>query len=67
MDSKKIREIMTKKPIIISKTATAARALKIMNNKKITSLVVIEKNSKKNKIKVLGLIHLHSILDIGIQ
>ena len=67
INNKKIKDIMTKSPITINLTATAAKALEIMNAKKITSLIVINKNLKKNSKKVVGLIHLHSILDVGIQ
>ena len=64
---KKIKDIMTKNPVTVNKTTTAAKALEIMNTRKITSLIVVDKNLKKNNKKVVGLIHLHSILDIGIQ
>jgi len=35
-----VKEIMTKKPVFIDRNVLAARALAIMNNKKITSLIV---------------------------
>ena len=41
-----VKKIMTKKPISIDKNELAAKALSLMNNKKITSLCVYEK--KKN-------------------
>jgi CBS domain. len=53
---------MTKKPICIDKDMLAAKALSIMNEKKITSLCVTNK-IKKN----IGLIHIHNILAGGIK
>ena len=55
---------MTKKPITISKDILAAKALSLMNSKKITSLCV---KSKKSKHKTIGLIHIHYILAANIQ
>ena len=57
-----IKKIMTKKPICVHKNMLAAKALSIMNEKKITSLCVT------NKIKkTIGLIHIHNILAGGIK
>ena len=42
----KVKNVMTKNPIAVKKEILAAKALTIMNAKKITSLCV---NSKKNK------------------
>ena len=50
---------MTKNPISINKDSLAAKALSIMNNKKITSLCVFD---KKNKTKTIGVVHIHDIL-----
>ena len=46
-----VKKIMTKKPISIDKNELAAKALSVMNNKKITSLIV---NNKKNTSKTIG-------------
>jgi len=59
-----VKKIMTKKPIFIEKNELAAKALSIMNNKKITSLLV--KNKKKSFITV-GVIHVHTILQSNIS
>ena len=59
-----VKKIMTKKPISIDKNELAAKALSIMNNKKITSLIVI---SKKKKSKTIGVIHIHTILKSNIS
>ena len=55
---------MNKNPISIDKDTLAAKALNIMNEKKITSLCV----QKSNKLdKTIGLIHIHHILDANIE
>jgi arabinose-5-phosphate isomerase len=59
-----VKKIMTKKPIIIDKNELAAKALSLMNRKKITSLVVI---NKKNSNKAIGIIHIHTILQSSIS
>ena len=56
------KNIMTKNPISIEKNALVAKALSLMNNKKITSLCVID---KKNKFKTIGVLHIHQILQIN--
>ncbi len=58
-----VKEIMTKRPISIDKNELAAKALSVMNNKKITSLIV---NNKKNTHKTIGIIHIHTILQSNI-
>ena len=55
---------MTKKPIFIEKNELAAKALSIMNNKKITSLLV---NNKKKSLTTVGVIHVHTILQSNIS
>ena len=64
LHSLKVKEIMTKNPISIDKNILAARALSIMNDKKITSLCVFD---KKNKLKTIGIVHIHNILKFNIQ
>ena len=58
-----VKKIMTKKPISIDKNELAAKALALMNNNKITSLIV---NSKKNPHKTIGVVHVHTILQSNI-
>ncbi len=58
-----VKKIMTKKPILIDKNELAAKALEIMNNKKITSLIVV---NKKFPQKTIGVIHVHTILQTNI-
>ena len=59
-----VKEIMTKNPISIEKDALAAKALSLMNNKKITSLCVYD---KKNRNKTIGVLHVHTILQSNIS
>ena len=59
-----LKKIIKKGPISVDKDLLAVKALKIMNDKKITSLCV---HSKSKKNKTIGLIHIHNILDANIQ
>ena len=54
-----VKQIMTKKPIFLDKNELAAKALSIMNNKKITSIIV---NNKRKPLVTIGVIHVHTIL-----
>ena len=46
----------------------AQKELGINNEKKITSLLVVsDKDYKKNKKKLKGIIHIHALLKSGIQ
>ena len=60
----KVKEIMTKNPIGVEKNELAAKALSLMNSKKITSLHVF---SGKNKFKTIGVLHIHDILRSNIS
>ena len=59
-----IKNVMTKKPISVPSETLAVKALRIMNEKKITSLCV-HKEKKINK--TLGLIHIHHLLEANIE
>ena len=59
-----VKKIMTKKPIFIDKNELAAKALSIMNNNKITSLIV---NNKNKPLTTIGVIHVHTILQSNIS
>ncbi len=59
----KVKMIMKRNPISVDKNMLAAKALSLMNTKKITSLCVHEKNKKK---RTVGFIHIHNILDDNI-
>ena len=60
---------MTKKPFVVSEDMPASKALAIMNEKKITSLLVISKKDlkKKNNYKLKGIIHIHFLLQYGLK
>ena len=64
IDKSKIKTFMTKNPISIEKDTLAAKALNIMNEKKITSLCVFRKGKRK---KTIGILHIHNILDSNIS
>ena len=61
---KTVKEIMTKNPISIDKNILTAKALSIMNSKKITSLCV---HNEKNRSKTIGVVHIHNILQSTIS
>ena len=63
LQSVTVNRIMTKNPIGIDKDQLVAKALSLMNTKKITSLCVY---SKKNKLKTIGVLHIHNILESNI-
>ncbi len=60
----KVKEIMTKNPLGVDKNVLAAKALSIMNNKKITLLCVYD---RKKKFKTIGVVHIHNILQFNIS
>jgi len=61
-----LKNIMTKNPTSINRNELAVKALNLMNskNKKITSLCVYD---KRNKLKTIGIIHIHKILENNIN
>ena len=60
----KLKKVMKKNPVTVSKDILAASALSIMNLKKITSLCV---HDEKRRKKTIGLIHMHDILKSNIS
>ena len=64
-----LQRFMTKKPLIVNESMPASKALAIMNEKKITSLLVALDNDfkKKSKIKLTGIIHIHFLLQYGLK
>ena len=58
-----IKSFMTRNPISIDKDVLAAKAISIMNEKKITSLCVYKKSNHK---KTIGILHIHSLIDANI-
>tara|TARA_Y100001980_G_C14526066_1_gene301579 strand:+ start:167 stop:1132 length:966 start_codon:yes stop_codon:yes gene_type:complete len=64
LHSTEVNKVMTRNPISVEKNDLAAKALSIMNNKKITALCVFD---KKNKSKTIGVLHVHTILQSNIS
>ena len=64
INKNKIKLFMTKNPISIDKDTLAAKALSIMNEKKITCLCVFKKSNRK---RTIGIIHMHNILSADIN
>ena len=69
LHSLQIKKVMTKNPIKVNKEILAIKALAIMNEKKITSLLVVSDKDykKKNRIKLKGIIHIHFLLRYGLK
>ena len=64
LDNLKVKNVMTKNPISVDKEMLAAKALSLMNSKRITSLCV---HRNKIKSRTVGIIHIHNILENNIQ
>ena len=61
----KVMDLMTKNPITVGKNTLATKCLALMQNKKITKLIVSSSSGKK--IRVLGIISIHNILQADIK
>ncbi len=67
-NNQNLKNFMTSNPFVVNENMPASKALGIMNEKKITSLLVVsDKDYKKNKKKLKGIIHIHALLKSGIQ
>ncbi len=64
-----LKKLMTQKPFLVNESMPASKALALMNEKKITSLLVVSDKDfkKRRKIKLKGIIHIHSLLKYGIK
>jgi arabinose-5-phosphate isomerase len=65
-----LKKFMTTNPLFISENSPASKALSLMNDRKITSLLVASekkqnKDSKSKKLK--GIVNIHSLLQYGIK
>ena len=58
-----IKSLMTKKPISINKNVLAAKALELMNRRKVTSLCV---HNELKKNKTIGILHIHNLISADI-
>ena len=64
----KVKNVMTKNPIKINKDMLAIKALAIMNEKKITTLLVVsDKDYNRSNKSLRGIIHIHFLLQNGIK
>ena len=63
-----LNKLMSKFPLVVNESMPASKALAIMSDKKITSLLVVSDKDflKKNK-KLKGIIHIHFLLKNGIK
>ena len=63
-----LKNFMTPNPFFVSETSLASKALSLMNEKKITSLLVTtEREYSKTNRKLKGIVHIHSLLKYGIK
>ena len=63
-----LNKFMTKSPFVVNENMTASKALALMNEKKITSLLVVSDRDLTKKNQVLkGIIHIHILLQNGIK
>jgi arabinose-5-phosphate isomerase len=61
-------QLMKKNPLVVNENMPASKALAIMNDKKITSLLVVSDRDLNKKNKILkGVIHIHFLLKDGIK
>jgi arabinose-5-phosphate isomerase len=51
-------DVMTRHPVTVARTTLAAEALNILEQRKITSIVVVEDGEPK---RVAGVLHLHDL------
>ena len=65
-----LKKFITSNPLFISESAPASKALSLMNEKKVTSLLVTtenDRNKTKSSKKLKGIVHIHSLLQYGIK
>tara|TARA_B100001057_G_scaffold289503_1_gene289572 strand:- start:961 stop:1935 length:975 start_codon:yes stop_codon:yes gene_type:complete len=67
-NEKNLEDFATTNPLVVNENMPASKALAIMNEKKITSILVVSDRDYKKKGKILkGVIHIHKLLRSGIQ
>ena len=65
---KNLNNFIRKSPYVVNENMSASKALAIMNEKKITSLLVVSDRDYKKTNKILkGIIHIHNLLKNGIK
>ena len=67
-EDNRLDKFMTKKPLVVNESMPASKALAIMNERKITSLLVVkDKDFKKSNKTLKGIIHIHFLLQNGLK
>jgi arabinose-5-phosphate isomerase len=67
-NNKNLNKFMTRGPLVVNENMPASKALAIMNEKKITSLLVVsDKDFLKSNKTLKGIIHIHFLLKNGIK
>ncbi len=64
-----LQKFMTKDPLVVNENMPASKALSIMNERKITSLLIAsnDKLYRNKRIKLKGIIHIHFLLKYGLK
>ena len=63
-----LNKFMSNTPLVVNENMPASKALGIMNEKKITSLLVVsDKDLKKSNKSLKGIIHIHFLLKNGVK
>ena len=63
-----LQDFINKNPLVVNESMPASKALSIMNEKKITSLLIVSDKDLKKRNKVLkGIIHIHFLLQNGVK
>jgi arabinose-5-phosphate isomerase len=66
--NKNLLNFITKNPLVVNENMPAQKALAIMNEKQITSLLIVaDKDLKKSNKTLKGIIHIHQLLQSGIK
>jgi len=67
-NNRNLQKFIKKQPYIVNENMPASKALGIMNEKRITSLLVVsDKDYKKSNKALRGIIHIHTLLQNGIK
>ena len=67
-NNRNLKNFVNKKPLVVNENMPASKALGIMNEKKITSLLVVsDKDIKKRNKRLIGIIHIHFLLQSGVK
>ena len=64
--NRNLNNFMSKNPLVVNENMPASKALAIMNERKITSLLIVsDKDYKKSNRVLKGIIHIHFLLQKG--